>query len=237
MTEPNLDQELERLLNATRAGTEPDANARVRVRAALAVGLAGTGAVKAGITTRVGLGAKLWLLSALVAAVLVGVSLLGPPPESASAPTSASGAAEAALPAAPPAAAPPAAPAGVEPAPPAAAVSGAIAPSATGSAPPAPRSSNARISAKAEEPADELALVSAMQLALRSGNAAQALALANEHARRFPGGALAQEREGARAIAHCQLAEPASRPAILANFEQRYAGSPYAARVRDACTR
>jgi hypothetical protein len=38
------------------------------------------------------------------------------------------------------------------------------------------------------EEADELGLVTSMQLALRSGNAAQALALANEHARRFPGG-------------------------------------------------
>lgn len=230
MTEPNLDQELERLLNATRAGTEPDANARARVRAALAVGLVSAGAVKAGITTRVGLGAKLWLLSALAVAVLVGLSLLGPPGESAPAPALARASASASLAAVQPA---------LEPAPLVAAAPSALATASASAALAAPRpaSSQPRAVAKPEEPADELALVSAMQLALRSGNAAQALALANEHARRFPGGALAQEREGARAIAHCQLAVPASRPAILANFEQRYARSPYAARVRDACTR
>lgn len=230
MTEPNLEQELERLLNATRAGTEPDANARARVRAGLAASLASAGALKAGITTRVGLGAKLWLLSAFAIAVLVGVSLLGQPENSAPAPAPARASAAASLAASPPDA---------RPASTIVAVPSALAAVSTPAAANAPRpaASQPRVAAKAEEPADELALVSAMQLALRSGNASQALALANEHARRFPGGALVQEREGARAIAHCQLATPASRSAILASFEQRYAGSPYAARVKDACTR
>ncbi len=229
MSEPNLDQELERLLNATRVGTEPDANARARVRAGVAVGLASAAAVKPGMTTRVGWGAKLWLLSALGVAVLVGVSLLGQPEKASPAAAPARASATSSLALAQPTS---------EAAPPLVAASSATV--AVSSAEPAPArsaSSQPRAVAKAEQPADELALVSAMQLALRSGNASQALALANEHARRFPGGALAQEREGARAIAHCQLAEPASRAAILANFEQRYAGSPYAARVRDACSR
>jgi hypothetical protein len=76
-----------------------------------------------------------------------------------------------------------------------------------------------------------------MQLALRSGNPARALAVANEHARRFPSGTLSQEREGARAIARCQLAEPAARASMQSAFEARYPGSPYAARVKAACTR
>lgn len=227
MNEPNLDQELERLLSAARAGTEPDANARSRIRAALAVGLTGAGAVKAGIAPRVGLGAKLWLLSAFAVAVLLGFSLLPraeeppPVPPAARVPTPAS------LVVVEPA---------VEPGPPPGDQSAAAAP--TGAAD-APRlaSSLTRSVVKADEPADELALVSAMQLALRSGNASQALARANEHARRFPGGALAQEREGARAIARCQLAQPAARSAIQSVFEARYAGSPYAARVKDACAR
>jgi hypothetical protein len=89
--------------------------------------------------------------------------------------------------------------------------------------------------ASAKEQSEELALVSSMQLALRSGNASQVLALATEHAQRFPQGALVQEREGARAIARCQLAEPARRGTILGVFERVYSGSPYAARVRAAC--
>lgn len=230
MTEPNLDQELQRLLSATRAGTEPDANARARVRAGLAVGLVSAGAVKAGIATRAGLGAKLWLLSAFVVAVLVGVSLLGQPEKFSSASAHARVSATAS-----PAAIQPA----VEAVPPVAAVPSALgaASAPPGRAAPGAASSQPRAVAKPDQPADELGLVTAMQLALRSGNASQALALANEHARRFPGGALAQEREGARAIAHCQLATPAARAGVLANFEQRYAGSPYAARVKDACTR
>jgi len=231
MSQPDVDQELERLLNATRSGTEPAADARARIRAALATGLAGAGAAKAGVVTRAGLFAKLWLLAALGVALVLGASLVGSPeqPRPASTPAAAS-AATAALATEPSASASPPAPARLVVATPS---PSAVAVGVAERAAPAPP----RTAAKAAEPADELALVSSMQLALRSGNAPQALLLANEHARRFPGGALAQEREGARAIAHCQLASSDARPAILANFEQRYAGSPYAARVKDACTR
>lgn len=230
MSQPDVDQELARLLDATRAGTEPDAAARARVRAALAMGLAGAGAVRG--ATRVGLRTKLWLLGVVVVVSAVsGVVwflLQAPPTVHAPAPVS-----SVALPA-------------PEPSMSAAAVAS-VAPPVIDLPNPAPSASAdlaarsepapARSTPKVAEPADELSLVSSMQLALRSGNASQALALANEHARRFPGGALAQEREGARAIARCQLAKPEGRASILANFEQRYGGSPYAARVRDACAR
>jgi hypothetical protein len=229
MSQPDVDQELERLLNATRSGTEPAADTRARIRAALATGLGGAGAAKAGVVTRAGLGAKLWLLAALGVALVLGASLVGSPERSRQASTVAAvSASTVALATEPPASPPEAAPLVV-----ATPSSSAAAVGVAGHAQPAPP----RSAAKAAEPADELALVSSMQLALRSGNAPQALLLANEHARRFPGGALAQEREGARAIAHCQLASTDARPAILANFEQHYAGSPYAARVKDACTR
>jgi hypothetical protein len=226
MTEPDLDQELARLLSVTRSGTEPDANARARVRAALAVGLASGGGAKPAPLPRAGLAAKLWLLSALAVLVLVGVVLSGSPEKASLVPAPVRPSAAASLVAAPPA---------VEPAPlPSAPPSAVAALSASALARPA--SSQPRAPAHAEGPADELTLVSSMQLALRSGNASQALALASEHARRFPSGALAQEREGARAIARCQLAEPAARAAILDAFAARYAGSPYAARVKAACS-
>lgn len=226
MTQPDVDRELERLLVATRAGTEPDAEARSRVRAALLTSLAGAGTVG---TARAGLRGKLWLLTVLgvvVASSIAAWFLLQRPP-TVHGPALVSSVA--ALPAAEPsvvaAPAASAAPAIDQPIPP---------PSSLAVASVA-RPLQARSTSKIAEPADELALVSSMQLALRSGNAVQGLALANEHARRFPRGALAQEREGARAIAKCQLAPPAGRSVILANFEQRYVGSPYAARVRDAC--
>jgi len=238
MTEPDLDldEQLARLLRATRAATEPDADARARVRSALALELPSAGA--AGPATRAGLGSKLWLLSALALAVAVvgGFVLRGRLEKSPDAPAPLSASAPLAT-AAEPAALPSPASPEVAPALPQAAASAVVATPAP-AAPSAPSASPApRASAKAREPADELALVSAMQLALRSGNAAQALALANEHARRFPSGALTQEREGARAIAQCQLAEPTARAAVRSAFEARYPSSPYAPRVKAACAR
>lgn len=227
MTEPDVEQELQRLFQATRAGTEPDANARARVRAAVALGLSGAGGASLAPAMRGGRGAKLWWLSVLSVALL-GVALWWRP------------ARPAATPLVPPvvpsalavATAPPPGRAAIPPADsaPAAALPGPSAGEVT------LRPSPSRSAAKAGEPADELALVSSMQLALRSGNATQVLALASEHARRFPDGALAQEREGARAIARCQLAQPEARAAILSAFQQRYPVSPYSARAKAACS-
>jgi hypothetical protein len=222
MTKPDLDQELARMLSAARAATEPDPEARARVRAGLAMGLASGGPSKVGRFA--GLRAKPWLLSALAIAGLISVALVAQSGKPLPAPTRASGAPT---------------PATAEPTPalspgPSADSEASVGPRATGLAPPPV---SARGFASAEEPSDELALVSSMQLALRSGNPARALAVANEHARRFPSGTLSQEREGARAIARCQLAEPAARASMQSAFEARYPGSPYAARVKAACTR
>jgi hypothetical protein len=223
MSVPDVDQELTRLLTATREGTAPDADARARVRAAVAAGLATGAALPLTSATRSARGIKWWLLSALGGAVVVGaVSWLWSP-----AATPATNGEKVSAPAVVLEAASSAAPA----------VSSQISPTPEASAnlvavPPSPPRARAL---KAEDPAAELPLVSAMQLALRSGDASQVLALATEHAQRFPRGALVQEREGARAVARCQLAEPAKRGAILSAFERVYASSPYAARVRAAC--
>lgn len=232
MTEPEIEQELERLFEATRAGTEPDAHARGRVRAAVALGLVGAGGANVAPAMRWGRGAKLWLLSALSVA-LFGVALWWRPARPPATPTAL------VPPVVPSALAPTAAAPSARLAAPADSRPGATLPSpsaaeATLGPPPSPPPS--RSAAKAQPPDDELTLVSSMQLALRSGNATQVLALATEHARRFPNGALAQEREGARAIARCQLAQPDARAAILSAFEQRYPASPYSARAKAACT-
>lgn len=231
MTTPEVDQELERLFTVTRAATAPDTDARARIRAGVALQLAsGTTAVA---STR-GLGKWKWL--GIGAAVLgLGAFGLG----LSSKPNAAVNAPEAAVPSviepavvqAPSAVAAPAAPAPVvESAAPAAPhVSARPQPKASEPSKPEPAASTA------PDPAEELQLVRAMQQALRSGNPSQALTLAGEHAKRFPSGTLAQEREGVRAIARCQLAKPEARAGVLEQFNQRFGSSPYAARVRAAC--
>jgi hypothetical protein len=74
-----------------------------------------------------------------------------------------------------------------------------------------------------------------MQQALRAGDAGRALALAGEHTLRFPRGTLAEEREGARAVAQCQLAAPSARGTISQKFARRHPSSPYVARVKAVC--
>jgi hypothetical protein len=218
MTIPEVDQELERLFSVARAATAADAAARDRVRAALALRLAPRVTATRRASPR-----RAWLA---VGAAVVGVCAIAlwlataPHATGGSAPT-----------ATPTATAPERAPAGslastpvtFETPPPAA-----VAPSLQTSKP-SPSSSHAA------EPAQELPLVRRMQQALRSGNPGQALALAAEHARSFPNGTLAEEREGVRAVAKCQLAAPGARAPIFAAFTARFSSSPYVARVKAAC--
>jgi hypothetical protein len=209
MSQADVDSELERLLAQARAGTQPEPEARARIRAALEPRLAGRpGAVssRAKLLALLG-GAALvaafaWLSQSRAPtprAVTTSAPVVAPPP-----------AATIALPA-------------VEPQP-----SVSVSSLARQKAPP-------RSVASAPDPAAELELIAAMQSALRAGGSAQALSLAEQHARRFPRGALVQEREGVRAVASCRLADPSLRSGLGAAFLSRYPGSPYAARVRDAC--
>jgi len=80
---------------------------------------------------------------------------------------------------------------------------------------------------------DELALIRAADAALRAGNPARALALTDEHARRFPRGALSEERAGMRILALCAMGNASSSGA--AAFLASHAGSPLAPRIRTAC--
>lgn len=85
----------------------------------------------------------------------------------------------------------------------------------------------------------EVALLARAQRALREGQSAEALALAQQHARAFPDGELHQERDGVAALARCMLdlSEPerARARAQARVFLERAPSSPLAARVRKLC--
>jgi hypothetical protein len=88
---------------------------------------------------------------------------------------------------------------------------------------------------RATDSTEDLALVAAMQAALRSGDEARALALVEEHARRFPSSEWTPEREGARVLARCASPSSDERSALGRAFLAAYPRSPLGARVRVTC--
>ena len=74
----------------------------------------------------------------------------------------------------------------------------------------------------------------AASAALTDEEPAKALRVLQDHARRFPNGALTQERRALRSIALCKQSAPEARRERDA-FLSSDAQSPLAARVRDAC--
>lgn len=121
---------------------------------------------------------------------------------------------------------------------PSAPASTALAPSAR-RAPPAslPQASSPTTSPPSEADAlrDELALIGAAQSSLGAGRHEAALASLEEHARRFPSGALSLERRALRALALCAAGRRAEGRAEAEAFALRAAGSPLAERVASAC--
>jgi hypothetical protein len=217
MTTPELDPTLERLFSAARAATAPAVGARERIRAGLSPRLASDAAAPPRA-----LGSRAWLGAGLAALGVCGAALWltsTPPVNETSAPVASRAAASAspvvALPDTTASAAPPAT---------------LVKPAVS-----LPSSKSTVSSIDRSNPAEELPLVRAMQQALRAGSPSQALALAADHARRFPRGSLLEEREGVRAVAGCQLAPADARAPILAAFTKRFSTSPYAARVKAAC--
>jgi hypothetical protein len=81
--------------------------------------------------------------------------------------------------------------------------------------------------------AEETRLLRDADKALRAGSTAKAIALLDEHAARFPKGALAPERAAERLIVSCELGV-ADRGRVDQFLASRGA-SPLAARVRRAC--
>lgn len=81
----------------------------------------------------------------------------------------------------------------------------------------------------------EAALLAEVQGALRSGQAATALAKLESYDRRFPTGMLRAEADAARVFALCGAGRVDRARASAARFVQRYPSSPAAARVQAAC--
>jgi hypothetical protein len=82
---------------------------------------------------------------------------------------------------------------------------------------------------------DELAWLGAAQEALRTGHPSRALALVQQHAFRFPRGALAPERVAVQALALCALERKEAARTVLADLALRAPSSPLVARVRRSC--
>ena len=107
-------------------------------------------------------------------------------------------------------------------------------PTATPAPAPAPKKI-APPSAATDQIVEESMLLRRANAALASGDPTTALALVSDHARRFPGGSLSQEREGARAVALCAAGRRSEGAAAAEAFLASSPRSPLAERVRVAC--
>ena len=91
---------------------------------------------------------------------------------------------------------------------------------------PAPQAATVALETRLLRDADE---------ALRAGNGLRALALVEEHARSFPSGILAEERDAERVTVLCALGRVAQAREAAATFERDHPRSPLLARVRSSC--
>jgi hypothetical protein len=112
-------------------------------------------------------------------------------------------------------------------------------PSATSSPVPDPAGASPVIArhgpAAAAEVEAEVQILRDAHAALQAGDPAGALALLDVHARRFPAGALAEEREATRPAALCVLGRTADARQAAAQFLRSFPDSLHAARVRKVC--
>ncbi len=83
--------------------------------------------------------------------------------------------------------------------------------------------------------AEEVAILSEASAALHGGRPAAALKMLDEHRRKFPRGALGQERTSARIQALCALGRTKEAQAELARLARASPNSPHVARARKAC--
>lgn len=81
----------------------------------------------------------------------------------------------------------------------------------------------------------ELALVRPAQRALTADQPATALRLLEEHARRFPSGSLAKEREVSRVVALCRLGRVGEANRARARFLTAHPKTTYRRRLDEAC--
>jgi hypothetical protein len=83
--------------------------------------------------------------------------------------------------------------------------------------------------------AEELRLLRESRRALDQGDGRAALALVQTHARRFPRGQLAEEREATRVLALCASGDAVAARRAGESFASRYPQSPQLPRVRRSC--
>jgi outer membrane protein assembly factor BamD (BamD/ComL family) len=81
----------------------------------------------------------------------------------------------------------------------------------------------------------ELALMRRAHAALNDGNAEEALAALDEHARNFPSGVLAEDRAAQRVLALCALGRADLAREEGERFTADYSRSPHVAVVRGSC--
>lgn len=81
---------------------------------------------------------------------------------------------------------------------------------------------------------EELRLLRRAQVHIKRGQLEEAVSVLEEHARRFPEGQVAEERQALQAITWCKLGRPEGREAAEA-FLQAHPASPQAPRVKLAC--
>jgi len=82
---------------------------------------------------------------------------------------------------------------------------------------------------------EEISLLREAHEALRAAQPERALDLLEEHAQRFPRGALEQERRAMRAIALCQAKPGAAARLEADHFLRSAPESPLVERVRSVC--
>jgi len=77
-------------------------------------------------------------------------------------------------------------------------------------------------------------MLARIERALRDNNPRFALGLLGELDRMVPGGQLLEERQAARALAHCQLGSDGAAERAY-EFAEQHPQSAYLARIRQAC--
>lgn len=101
---------------------------------------------------------------------------------------------------------------------------------------PSPSIGSNRSAPASSEMIEEIALVRAMHEALAAQAPARAIALADEHSRRFPQGRLGLEVEGLRIVAECRRTGSSAETMATADaFVQSHPLAPVVDRVRSAC--
>jgi hypothetical protein len=235
----DLSREARELLRRAKDAEAPGAGDRARVRAALDARLAlGAGAGAAAIVA--GAGGRAHVSRAVMAKWIVGLGVLTLAAASGGTYFGASAPAQRA-----PATTQTASP--VIPAPTSAQESSdspAIAVTDLPVAPPSPQpravprvrsASPAERSADEQAVSEELGILLRAQTAMRAGRPEAALAALDEHARRFPLGALAEERSSERVFALCALGRTGEAHVEAARFLSAFPRSPAAARVSASC--